>query len=192
MTWFKYGYPPLSKFVVCWLNLQHWSVCDRYRTNLARQHLPTGEHTELRPGAGVDDCCPEGIQQCRPWIRRRKHHHQGKDQNKTLYIPLELMEIKSVDVHVYRILWLFWDLFLHSLVVKNRRCPWTAVEKLSGPSTLRSSRPTSRPSETRMWRMESGSLWRSKTWAAVRSTLRPWLTTPTEGEPVFHVDACKL
>lgn len=73
---------------------------------------------------------------------------------------------------------------LYSLVERNQPCLWTAVERSSGPNTRRYSKPTSRLSETRTWRMERGSLWRWRTWAAVRSTPRQSPTTPMAGQCV--------
>lgn len=73
---------------------------------------------------------------------------------------------------------------LYSLVERNQPCLWTAVERSSGPNTRRYSKPTSRLSETRTWRMERGSLWRLRTWAAVRSTPRQSPTTPMAGQCV--------
>lgn len=73
---------------------------------------------------------------------------------------------------------------LYSLVERNQPCLWTAVERSSGPNTRRYSKPTSRLSETRTWRMERGSLWRWRTWAAVRSIPRQSPTTPMAGQCV--------
>ena len=64
---------------------------------------------------------------------------------------------------------------------RSQPCQWTVVVRLSGPNTLRYSRQTSRLSQTLISRMARGCLWPSKTWAAVRSTLRALHTTRMAG-----------
>jgi len=49
----------------------------RHRASVALQHLPAGEHAQLRHGAGVVHLQPARLQQRGPGLRRRQHHHQG-------------------------------------------------------------------------------------------------------------------
>ena len=73
--------------------------------------------------------------------------------------------------------------------VKSQPCQWTPAARSSGPSTQRSSRPTSRPWGIRRSRTGSVCPWPSRTWAAARSIPRPSSTTPMAGQNWFSDDS---
>ena len=70
---------------------------------------------------------------------------------------------------------------------RSRPCQWTWTGRLSGQSTRSCSRPTSSQWGSRAWQTARDCPWLSRTWAAVRSTLKPLLTTLMAGRWCGHV-----
>ena len=80
--------------------LNHLSVWHRDCAYLACQHLPPGEHAELRPGESVDHRLSEGIQQRGPGLRRGQHHHQGRLCHCQDCAPLQNCRKTKVEIMV--------------------------------------------------------------------------------------------
>ena len=78
--------------------------------------------------------------------------------------------------------WLQLSVCHNSWGERSQPCQWTPAARSSGPSTQRSSRPTSRPWGIRRSRTGSVCPWPSRTWAAARSIPRPSSTTPMAGQ----------
>lgn len=89
-------------------------------------------------------------------------------------------KLKSIFI-LFQSIFFFRHPLLDRWVGRSQPCLWTPVAKSFGPNTVKYSRPTWRPWVMPKSRMERGYLWLSKTWAAVRFTLKPSSTTLMEG-----------
>lgn len=87
-------------------------------------------------------------------------------------------------LNVTKSLMCFFFCLLCRLAVRSQLCPWTPMEKSSGPNTVKFSRLIWRLWEMLRSKMERGCLWQLKTWAVVKFTHKPSSITPMEGAVV--------